>query len=147
MRQQGFTLVELLVTLAITAVIITVAGGLIYQLNTTTDYGNDQLTAWHAMQNLANRFYFDGFSAVSASGGSTLSLQLSTGQTITYALSGNDLARTENGSVTRLAANISNLNFAVQDRLITMNITSFTTGRMADSEAATYKVYMRSAIQ
>jgi len=87
-REQGFTLVELLITIAITGVIFTVAGGLIYQLNIVSDYGNDRLTTWHELQNLSNRFYTDGYGSVSASGGSALNLQLSSGQSVSYQLSG-----------------------------------------------------------
>jgi prepilin-type N-terminal cleavage/methylation domain-containing protein len=145
--EYGFSLIELLIALAITGVIFTVAGGLIYQLNVVTEYGNDKLTTWHEMENLSNRYYLDGYEAVSASGGTALNLQLSTGQTVTYALSGTDLARTQGGNSVILARNISALDFMVQNRLITMNITSASLGRMGESEQTSYKVYLRSTAQ
>jgi prepilin-type N-terminal cleavage/methylation domain-containing protein len=142
--EQGFSLVELMVTLAITGLIFTVAGGLIYQINVVTDYGNDKLTTWHEMQNLSNRYYIDGYEAVSAVGGSTLTLQLATGQKVIYELAGTDVTRTENGSSTILARNISSLNFTIQDRLINMSITTSALDRMDKSETAAYEVFMRS---
>jgi prepilin-type N-terminal cleavage/methylation domain-containing protein len=146
-EEQGFSLVELLITLAITGIVIIVAGGLIYQLNIVTDYGNDKLTSWHELQNMSNSFYVDGYEAVSASSGISLSLQLFNGQSVTYSLSGSDLIRTNNGISKILARNVTGLNFSVQNRLIAMNITSTTPGRMGDSEEATYKVFMRSILQ
>jgi len=57
------------------------------------------------------------------------------------------LTRIQGGSSLVLARNISALNFAVQNQLITMNVTSSIASRMGDSEQATYKVCMRPALQ
>ncbi len=144
LQERGFTLVELLIALAISAAIFTVVGGMIYQLNMVSDYGNDKLTAWHEMQNFSNRFYLDGYEAVSASAGSVLNFQLCSGQTVTYALSGTNLTRTGDGSSRILARNISGLNFTIIGRRVTLNVASSTPGRMAENETASYMVSMRS---
>jgi prepilin-type N-terminal cleavage/methylation domain-containing protein len=146
-QKNGFTIIELLITLAITGIIFTVVGGLIFQLNTATDYGNSKLTVCHEMQNLSNRFYLDGYEAVSADGSSALNLKLTSGQSVTYALSGTSLIRTQDNISAVLAQNVSDLKFTLQERLITMNIKTSTPGRMGETEEATYKVYIRSKLQ
>jgi prepilin-type N-terminal cleavage/methylation domain-containing protein len=144
---KGFSLVELLITMAITGLIFTVIGGMVYQLNVVADYGNDKLTACHELQNLSNRFYIDGYEATSAESQALLSLQLATGKTVIYALSGTDLVRTEGSSPAVLVRNVDNVNFRVQNRMITMNITSQIPGRLQDRQQATYQVYMRQILQ
>ncbi len=143
-REGGFTLVELLITLAITGIIFTVAGTAIHQLSTVSEYGNNKLAATHELQNAARWFYQDGQMAVSADCGSDLSFTLSSGQTVTYSLDGRFLNRDDGGNIMTLAQNISSISFSAQGRLISMNITSELSGRMEDSEQATYKVYLRA---
>lgn len=94
-KETGYTLVELLVTLAITGIIFTAVGTAIYQLTTVSNYGNDQLTAGHELQNTACWFNRDSQAALTAAGGEALNLTLPRGQTIIYSLAGNDLQRIE----------------------------------------------------
>jgi prepilin-type N-terminal cleavage/methylation domain-containing protein len=144
-REHGFTLVELLVTIAITGVIFSVIGGVVYQLTTVGEYGNDRLDAAHELQNAAYWFNLDGQRAVTASGGGSLVLTLPppAGDVITYALSDTNLQRTSAGSTMTLARNISGASFVVLGKLVTMDITASVPGRMGVSEQGTYKVYLR----
>lgn len=141
--EHGFTLVELLVTIAITGVLFTVIGSVIYQLTTTSEYGNDRLDATHALQNAAQWFIQDGQQAVNATGGGSLALTLPDATVITYALSGTSLQRTAGGSTMTLAQDISSVNFLVQGKLVSLNITASVPGRMSVSEQGIYQVYLR----
>ncbi len=142
-RQRGFTLVELLVTVAITGLIVSGLGTAIYQIFTVTEYGNDKLTATHELQNVSHWFSLDGQRAGAASGGSELVLTLSDDSSITYSLVGTELYRTAGGSNMTLAQNITSANFSVENRTITMTVTSSPQGRWDVSDNGTYKVYLR----
>jgi prepilin-type N-terminal cleavage/methylation domain-containing protein len=145
-REQGYTLVELLVTIAITGIIFTVVGTVMFQLTTVSGFGNDMLTANHDLQNAASWFNLDGQMAVSASGTTSLVFSLPTGQTVTYSLSGTNLQRADGISTMTLAQNISSAAFSVQGRLVSMNITSSISGRTAVSEQNAYEVYLRPVL-
>jgi prepilin-type N-terminal cleavage/methylation domain-containing protein len=143
-RTPGYTLVELLVTLAISGIIFTAVGSAIYQMSTVSGYGNDLLTANHELQNTAYWFNLDGQSARQAEGGSALRYSLPGDRTITYSLDGADLLRTDEDSCLTLARNISAVSFSVRDGLVSMNITSSPSGRAKVSEQRIYQVYLRS---
>jgi prepilin-type N-terminal cleavage/methylation domain-containing protein len=145
-REQGFTLVELLVSLAITGLIFTVVGTTMFQLTTVSAYGNDKLTIAHEVQNIGYWFNLDGQMAVSANGGATLSFTLPASQTITYALDGKNLQRSDGTTTRVLAQNISAASFSVQNRLVTLNITSSISGRTDIIENTVFKVYLRPVL-
>jgi prepilin-type N-terminal cleavage/methylation domain-containing protein len=140
----GYTLVELLVTLAIMGLVFVIAGTAIYQLSTATGYGNNRLTVVHEIQNTAHWFNRDGKEAVTAIGGNTLNLTLSDHSQVAYNLSGTALQRISGTNQLTLAQNVTGLSFTVQDRLVTMNITAAITGRLGESVQGAYKVYLRS---
>lgn len=144
-RQLGFSLVELLAALAITGLVVSGLGTAIYQMLSVTQYGNARLTASHELQNAAHWFSFDGQRASSASGGSLLTLTLSDNSFITYSLTGTELQRAAAGSSMTLARNITSVDFAVDNRFITMNLTSSPEGRWSVTENGTYRVYLRPA--
>ena len=141
--ERGFSLVELLITVAITGLIISGLGTAIYQIITVTEYGNDKLTATHELQNVAHWVSIDGQRASAASGGSELVLTLPDDSLITYAVVGTELRRTAGGSNMTLAQNITGANFSVDNHTITMTVTSSPEGRWDVSEQGTYKVYLR----
>lgn len=142
-KEQGYTLIELLVTIAITGIIFTVIGTAIYQLSTVSGYGNDKLTADHELQNAAYWFNLDGQTAVTSTGGDILSFSLPSGNIITYSLEGTVLERSVGPVTTTLAQNISSANFSVEGRLVSMDITSSPSGRANVNVQQVYKVYLR----
>ncbi len=141
--ERGFTLIELLIATAIIGLIVSVLGVFIYQIITVTEYSNDKMTAMHELQNAAHWFNIDGQRASAASGSNELVLTLPGDLSITYALVGTELNRTADGSQMTVARNITSATFSVQNRTITMNLTSSPVGRQNVSEQRTYKVYLR----
>jgi prepilin-type N-terminal cleavage/methylation domain-containing protein len=143
-KQAGYTLTEIIVSLAITAVIFGVIAGVVLQLSTVSGRGNDELTAVHNLQNANYWFSRDGQSASSASGASSLTLSLPSGQTIVYSLSGQNLQRNDGQTSRIIAGNISNLSFSQNGKLVTMNIVSSISGRANVVEQGIYQIYMRA---
>jgi prepilin-type N-terminal cleavage/methylation domain-containing protein len=141
--QKGFTLPELLVTVAITGLIVTFLGTATYQIITITEYGSDKTIAMHELQNVAHWLSRDGQMASTARGGNELVLTLPDGSSITYTVVDAELLRTADDSQMTLARNISDLSFSIEDRVITMTITSSPEGRPNISEQRTYKVCLR----
>ena len=141
--QQGFTLVELLIVTAIMGVIFSGLGEALHQVVTIPEYGNDRVTALHELQNVAHWVNLDGQMAQSATGGNELVLTLPDNSSIGYTLAGTDLVRSTSTANRTLANNITTINFSIQDRYITMDITSSPAGRWGVSENETYKVYLR----
>ncbi len=142
-NERGFTLVELLITTAITGIIVSFLGTAIFQIFTITEYGNDKLTAMHELQNAAHWFHLDGQKAFTANVTDGLLLTISDNSSITYTVNGTALRRTTGESQMTLAQNISSANFSIENRIITMTITSSPEGRDNVSEQGIYKVYLR----
>ena len=142
-EQKGFSLAELIITIAVTGIIVSFLGTAIYQMLTVTEYGNDRLTAMHELQNAAHWFNLDGQRAVSASTDGGLLLTISETTSITYSLSGTELRRTSGGSQMTLAKNITSADFSIDNRIITMSLTSAPEGRNGVSENGTYRVFLR----
>jgi type II secretory pathway pseudopilin PulG len=145
--ERGFTLVDLVMATAITGLIVSFLGTSIYQMLTVTEYGNDKLTATHELQNAAYWFQIDGQKAKSATSGNNLALTLTDNSTVTYDLLDTNLARTAGGSQMILAQNISEATFTINDRVITMSLTSSPEGRDNISETGVYKVYLRPSAE
>jgi prepilin-type N-terminal cleavage/methylation domain-containing protein len=142
-NEQGFTLVELIVTLAISGLILALITTVFFEMSSISGSGNDHLTVWHELQNVNDRLETDCQSALTATGGSSLTLSYPSSATVTYTLSGTKLLRTAGINVFTLAQNISSLNFGVNGRLVTMNITSTITGRTGSSEQISSLVSLR----
>jgi hypothetical protein len=142
-RQSGATMVELITAVAITGIIVAFLGTAIYHILTVSEYGNDEFTALHELQNAAYWFNKDGQEATAASGGGQLVMTLSDNSTVTYTLDGTNLQRTSAGIQLILARNISDADFSVDDRLVTMSLTSAPPGRNNITESGTYMVYLR----
>ena len=136
-------MVELIMATAITGLIVSFLGTAIYQIINVSEYGNDKLIAMHELQNAAHWFSLDGQRAVTADASSDLLLTISEDSSITYSLVGTELQRTAGDSPMTLARNIISANFSIENRLITMTITSSPEGRQNVIEQGTYKVYLR----
>ena len=141
--EQGFTLVELAIAIAITGFIVGVLGAAIHQIVTIPEYGDERITAMHELQNIAHWVGIEGQMSKSASGGNQLILTLADDSTISYVLEGTELHRIAGSSNRTLAKNITSANFSIQSRMITMNITSSPAGRWSVSENGTYQVCLR----
>jgi len=141
--QNGFTLPELLVTVAITGLIVSFLGTAIYQILTITEYSGDRVIAMHELQNVAHWVSRDGQMASTAIGGNELVLTLPNDSSVTYSVVDSELRRTAGGSQMTLARNISALSFSIENRIITMTVTSSPEGRPNVSEQRTYKVCLR----
>ena len=144
-EQEGFTLVELIIAVAIIGLIVSFLGTAIYQIITVTNYGNARLTAMHGLQNTAHWFILDGQKASTASADSDLVLTISGNSSITYSLAGTELRRIAGGAPITLAHNITSASFSIENRLITMSLISSPESRGDVSENGTYKVYLRPA--
>jgi prepilin-type N-terminal cleavage/methylation domain-containing protein len=142
-EQRGFSLAELVIAIAVTGIITGFLGTAIYQMLSITSYGNDRLTATHELQNAAHWFNLDGQRAVSADTNGGLELTISETTSITYTLSGTELRRISGASQMTLAKNISSAAFSVDNRLITMSLTSAPEGQYDISTNGTYKVLLR----
>jgi prepilin-type N-terminal cleavage/methylation domain-containing protein len=141
--ERGFTLVELLIVTAITGLIFSLLGAAIHHIVTVPEYGNDRVTALHELQNVAHWVNLDGQMAQSATGGDDLVLTLPDDSSISYTLVGTDLIRNTSTINRTLAQNITSANFSIQDRIITMGLTSAPGGRWGISENETYKICLR----
>ncbi len=143
-NEYGFTLVELVIVVALTGIIASVIGPAIFQLTTVSGYGEARLTAMHELQNSGYWFTRDGQMSISASGGASLSLSIPAAPGITYTLVGTNLQRYDGTSTIIMAKNISNASFSVSGRVITMTIASAPPGRDEVSQEGTYSVAMRA---
>jgi len=144
-RQEGMTMVELVVAVAVTGIIVIFLGTAIYQIITVSEYGNGRLTALHELQNAAHWFNLDSQGARAATAGSQLILTLSDNSTVSYSLVGTELRRASGGPQMTLARNISSANFSINNRIVTMSLTSSPAGRNDVSQNGTYMVSLRPA--
>jgi prepilin-type N-terminal cleavage/methylation domain-containing protein len=142
-NERGFTLVELVIVVALTGIIASVIGSAIFQLSTVSGYGEARLTAMHELQNAGYWLNRDGQMSASASGGASLSLSIPSAPGVTYTLVGTNLRRYDGTSTIVMAKNISSASFSVSGRVITMTITSAPPGRDQVSQQGTYSVAMR----
>lgn len=130
--QKGFTLIEIMVSLSVFIIIMTVSLGSILSILETNDKSQTKKTAMDnlnfALESMSRtvRFstnYYCGTTSTNPppaldcpSGGSSLSVRGSDGALITYSLSGGRLMKTVNGSaspVTSSEATINRLTFYV----------------------------------
>jgi prepilin-type N-terminal cleavage/methylation domain-containing protein len=142
--QRGYTLVELMIALAITGVITTVLGLVVQQIFTVPEQNNGKIAATHAVQNAGHWVGLDGQTATGATGGSSLTLALADNSTVSYILYGDELHRVCGSSNRTIARNISSASFSVTGNMITMDIESTPSSRWNVSENGTYQVCMRS---
>jgi type II secretory pathway pseudopilin PulG len=141
--EQGYTLVEAAVTIAIMGFLIAVLAMVVQQVVVVPERGGDQVNAIHSVQNAAHWVALDGQMAESATGGSNLIITLPDSTEINYALAGNSLQRSYDGVSRTIAEDVSSVNFTVQGKNIYMTIVATPESRWSVSQNQTYQVYMR----
>ena len=141
--ERGFSLVEMMVAIGITGVISGVLGVVVQQTVTVPERGNDQVAAIHSLQNATHWVSLDGQTARTAVGGASLTLTLPDNSTIEYVLYGDELRRIYGSSNRTIAREISDADFSVNGRVITMELTAAPEGRLGVSENMTCQVNMR----
>jgi prepilin-type N-terminal cleavage/methylation domain-containing protein len=142
-KEQGYTLVELIIALAITCIMITTVGMVMHQTVMVPEQGNEQISALHAIQNAAHWVSVDGQAAKSAAGGASLTLTLPDDSSVSYALNGDKLYRIDSDSNQVISRGIDSVNYTVDGRIITMTIVAEPVSRWGTSETGTYQIYMR----
>lgn len=150
-RQGGFTLVEILIALGIAALITSALGTAIFQILDRTAKGGETVRALNDIQNAGQWLYLDGERAETTDliendpPVSSMVLNWVTdgvSHTATYTISGTELERDHNGVVTTVARYVSNVDFSISNRLITVNMTS-TPGSTGVSKDITYNIWLR----
>ena len=152
--QKGMTLVEVLIACTITAVIV---GGLsvaIYMITSVTERGNAEAYALHDIQKAAYWISKDAQMARTtdlADGGSaadSVTLEWVDGDgnshSSSYWLSGTELQRNYNGTVTAVAWYISSIEFSISDDVLTFRVESAPPRRWQVSRQTTGRVCLRA---
>lgn len=117
----GFTLIEMIIVIVILSILAAMASSLISQGTNAYLLGKSILTANSegqiAMQRLSDDLMAIPFSsAMTNATSSVIAFSDANGNTIQYALNGNDLTLTQNGASDILADGISNFNLTYLDR-------------------------------
>lgn len=132
--ESGFTLVEILVALAIATFLLTAVGIALYQFSKLTQLNQDTLVLNHQLQNAASALNRDIVSTgVATVNSQSLSLEIpsytfgqtgdATVSTVTYTLSDGTLVRTEDDRQTVVARNVTALEFSRSGNTIQASIT------------------------
>jgi prepilin-type N-terminal cleavage/methylation domain-containing protein len=141
--ERGYSLVELMVALVITALIAVVLGLVVQQIATVPEKSNDQVEALHTVQNFIHWVGLDAEAAESALGGNSLNLTLPNDSVISYGKMGNTVYRYSGSGNQTIANNVTSMNFTISDRIIIMSIVAAPESRWDISENKTYQVAMR----
>ena len=137
--QKGMTLIEVVIVVALVGLIGTVTSSATIQFTKVTSHGDDQLQALHDIRNAAYWISIDGHMAQSTdlptdetvANSVTLQwtdyyAQADVPHTSSYTLSGTELERNYDGSVTTVAQYISSIEFSISNRTMTVTIVSST---------------------
>lgn len=160
MRQKGYTLLELLIVLAVGSVLM---GGIvlsIYQVVWNSARSNSQVVASADINQATLAIKKDLMMTQSSNMSeevSQSSVALSwddytnwavadnqTTHTSSYTLSGTKLQRTYDGTVSIVGRNITSLEFTLNGSVVTVVITATSPGFPQRSETLTFNVYLRS---
>lgn len=158
-RQKGMTLLELLVGMAITAMIMSGILALIYHEVTSTATTKTSVTVAHEITNAARWLSQDATMAESTDlvmGTDPVNhLMLAWVErydfnniphSSSYSLYGSELRRNYDGTVTTVARNISKVEFSQDGSVLTVSISCTPQWRVADPTVEkTYRIYLRAA--
>ncbi len=155
--RQGFTLVELLVSMGILGLVVTLVGAGIFQgvnlSNRVSDgfkaQGDTRGPVFWLDRDIAmayNTTLVDGAAPVTSAtftwtnyfGGAA------TAHNLSYALVGTDLQRTYDGVVSKIGRRVSAITFSRSGRVVTATVTSSQEGRFKIGDSKTVKIQMRT---
>jgi len=157
-RQKGMTLLELLVAMAITAMIISGVAALIFQEYSGTAIAKTSVTTAHEIGNAAHWISQDGMMAESTDlvegahpvGYLTLTWIerydfANIPHSSSYYLEGTQLHRDYDGTVTTVARDISKIEFSQTGYLLTVSISCTPQWWNSTTGEKTYRIYLRTA--
>lgn len=152
-RQDGITLVEMLVAVAISSMVAAGLGTALHQFLTTSERTRVAQGALHDVQNTGHWLTIDGKKATStsladgetATDAMTLAWSIdSIVHNITYYPEGDELKRNNDGAVITVARNVSDVSFSRSGQLITVNLESSPAGRWDYNKNASFNIWIRS---
>ena len=147
------TLIELLISLGVTAMLVGVLGSVIFQFTMAAEQGNERLDVLHDVQNAGYWITADAKRALTtdlvegAQPVESMTLGWSEGSqshTVVYSLSERDLERAHNGVTRVVARHVSEAGFALSQGVVTVTLTSSPEGRWEVSKETVYKSYLRT---
>jgi len=151
-REDGLTLVEMLVAVAISSLVAAGMGTALHQFLTTSERTRVTQAALHDVQNTGHWLSIDGKKVTStnlvdgAPGTNDMTLSWTVGAQVhiaKYFLDGTELKRSHDGASLTVARNVTDVDFSLSGRLITVNLTSSPPGRWDSSKEASYKIWVR----
>ncbi len=160
--EKGFTLIEILIVMAISAMLLSGLVTAIFQVLNVTKSTTTEITAYENIKNAAYRITQDVKKANTTNlvdGGAAVS-SLTLNWTIWYdtngnlipngeahssqlTLSGTNLQRNYDGSISTIGRYISSVQFSRQGNMIAVSITASPDGRTDTAERSTYYVYLQ----
>lgn len=162
MRQKGFTLIEIMVTLAVGGVLLIGAVTSIFQVTTFTSRSNDQIVALtdvdHAamwlrqdLQMAQSTTLPDGYPVPQNSVTlgwtdytSFVTAEETRNHTSAYALSGTELVRTYDNTPRIVGRHITSIEFTQNGSIVSVVITATGPGAQQRSETLEFSVHLRS---
>jgi len=155
--QRGMTLLELMVSMTIAIIVMGGAVALIFQELRGTSVAKTSITAVHEISNAARWIsqdilmtedtdLVDGSQPVDYVTLNWIERYdfANVPHTSSYSLSGNQLTRDHDGTVTTVARNISKIEFSQNGRLLTVSITCTPQWWNSTTIQKTYRIYLRS---
>ncbi len=157
MREKGFTLIELLVAMAVGGLVMTAAVGIIYQIVSGTPHTNSQVQALVDINQAALAIKNDLMMAMTTDLSSTpkSSANLTwidyssfesannTSHSSVYTLSGTQLQRTYDGTVSIVGRRVSSINFTQNGQFVTVFITSSGGGASPQTATVSFSAHIR----
>ena len=150
--QQGITLVEVLVAVAVSSLISAGLGSAIYQFISIGERTSDAQKTLRDVQNAGHWLTLDGKKASSTDlddgGPAAASMTLhwtvdSQDHSSTYYLDGTAMKRDHNGTVLTVARSVSSLQFTRGGQLVIVAMTSTPNGRWGVSKQVNYNLWIR----
>ena len=142
-RQAGFTLVELIVVMALLGLFASGIGALIFQIIQTTETGYEESVGNYELQNVGYWFHRDVQNASAGTTGAQLILIQADNTTRTYLLSGTELRRQSAGPTLTLSQNVASANYSRAGQVVSMTVVIAPAGRQDVSRVTTLSATMR----